>query len=648
MNSEERIETENEEKQQHIPYRYENAKDNEYQPKQYNNSIEVSESGGDIMKKINEAADNLEPIIDKNKLKIFSKYEDLNIDKLKKLLEEKTQNLINLNNQKENSKIKLSNLLKELNKTITDNAEILYKDMPDPEVIFNLKKEIDNKKKELKIVKNMNHSCKCQYNAMNNKLNKKNNNEDKENGETKINNIKNENKQLQIDIRKYKDEAITKKKDIKKIVDNNEIPNEIKKKSEEIRNLTNHKHECFTKIKMGIKSLENVRKEISHFEEIFTKRAKENGDENLNNKINFWLDIIKSDLSGTQEEIMSKIEKNETNFMKEINKNNNNRAKSSSFDENKKNNFNEGINSNFKLIKEKNNNLDNNNLKISYKGIFGKFKYLKQKPYSSTNNYKLSKINISSEEIKNNKSKKENDSVDSDIILAKDYEDTTDNEYRELLNKKSQYLEANIRLEKNIKEIEKTKKSKLLNISYTVKENEQKLKELKEQNNLLEQEIINLQNLYQLTIDKEMLKKEIKEKEKKNKKILIEENNKEKPINTSLKLETSLSVENNILNELKESKNKSKNKKEINKKINKNKSGYVDDFIPDKSVIETREQRLKKIREKYLDENEISEIKENKDNNYEDLNKNMIDINENNSENIINKNNKDENNINSN
>ena len=648
MNSEERIETENEEKQQHIPYRYENAKDNEYQPKQYNNSIEVSESGGDIMKKINEAADNLEPIIDKNKLKIFSKYEDLNIDKLKKLLEEKTQNLINLNNQKENSKIKLSNLLKELNKTITDNAEILYKDMPDPEVIFNLKKEIDNKKKELKIVKNMNHSCKCQYNAMNNKLNKKNNNEDKENGETKINNIKNENKQLQIDIRKYKDEAITKKKDIKKIVDNNEIPNEIKKKSEEIRNLTNHKHECFTKIKMGIKSLENVRKEISHFEEIFTKRAKENGDENLNNKINFWLDIIKSDLSGTQEEIMSKIEKNETNFMKEINKNNNNRAKSSSFDENKKNNFNEEINSNFKLIKEKNNNLDNNNLKISYKGIFGKFKYLKQKPYSSTNNYKLSKINISSEEIKNNKSKKENDSVDSDIILAKDYEDTTDNEYRELLNKKSQYLEANIRLEKNIKEIEKTKKSKLLNISYTVKENEQKLKELKEQNNLLEQEIINLQNLYQLTIDKEMLKKEIKEKEKKNKKILIEENNKEKPINTSLKLETSLSVENNILNELKESKNKSKNKKEINKKINKNKSGYVDDFIPDKSVIETREQRLKKIREKYLDENEISEIKENKDNNYEDLNKNMIDINENNSENIINKNNKDENNINSN
>ena len=648
MNSEERIETENEEKQQHIPYRYENAKDNEYQPKQYNNSIEVSESGGDIMKKINEAADNLEPIIDKNKLKIFSKYEDLNIDKLKKLLEEKTQNLINLNNQKENSKIKLSNLLKELNKTITDNAEILYKDMPDPEVIFNLKKEIDNKKKELKIVKNMNHSCKCQYNAMNNKLNKKNNNEDKENGETKINNIKNENKQLQIDIRKYKDEAITKKKDIKKIVDNNEIPNEIKKKSEEIRNLTNHKHECFTKIKMGIKSLENLRKEISHFEEIFTKRAKENGDENLNNKINFWLDIIKSDLSGTQEEIMSKIEKNETNFMKEINKNNNNRAKSSSFDENKKNNFNEEINSNFKLIKEKNNNLDNNNLKISYKGIFGKFKYLKQKPYSSTNNYKLSKINISSEEIKNNKSKKENNSVDSDIILAKDYEDTTDNEYRELLNKKSQYLEANIRLEKNIKEIEKTKKSKLLNISYTVKENEQKLKELKEQNNLLEKEIINLQNLYQLTIDKEMLKKEIKEKEKKNKKILIEENNKEKPINTSLKLETSLSVENNILNELKESKNKSKNKKEINKKINKNKSGYVDDFIPDKSVIETREQRLKKIREKYLDENEISEIKENKDNNYEDLNKNMIDINENNSENIINKNNKDENNINSN
>ena len=228
------------------------------------------------MKKINEAADNLESIIDKNDLKIFSKYEDLNEEQLKKLLDEKTQNLIKLNKQKEDSKIKLSTLFKKLNKTITDNAEILYKEMPEPEIIFNLQKEVENKKRELKMAKNMNHSYKSQYNAMNIKLDKKNVNDDKDNGDIKINNIKNENKQLQLYIRKYKDEEITKKKNVKKIVDNKEIPNEIKKKSEEIRNLTNHKHECFTKIKMSMKSLENVRKEISHFEELLSKRSKEN------------------------------------------------------------------------------------------------------------------------------------------------------------------------------------------------------------------------------------------------------------------------------------------------------------------------------------------------------------------------------------
>ena len=623
MNSQESMETDNEEKQ-HIPYRYENAKNNEYQPKKFINSIEVSESGGDIMKKINEAAENLEPIIDKNDLKIFSKYEDLNEEQLKKLLDEKTQNLIKLNKQKEDSKVKLSTLLQKLNKTITDNAEILYKEMSDPEILFNLKKEIENKKKELKIIKNMNHSYKSQYNAMNIKLNKKNENDDKDNGDIKINNIKNENKQLQLDIRKYKDEVITKKKNVKKIVDNKEIPSEINIKSEEIRNLTNHKHECFTKIKMSMKSLENVRKEISHFEELLSKRSKENGDDTLKSKIDFWINIIKSDLNGTQEEIISKIEKNETNFMKEMNKiENNNRAKSSSFDENKKNNYNEGKISSLKLITDKNNNV--NNLKNSYKGIFGKYNFLKQKPFSSINNkYKLSKINIS-EEIKNNKYK--NDDID--IIIQKDYEDTTDNEYRELLDKKSQYLETNIRLEKNIKEIEKTKKSKLLNISYTVKENEQKLKELKEQNNLLEQEIINLQNLYQLTIDKEILKKEIKEKEKKDKIIIEENNNKENKLETSLKLEASLNVENNLLNELKDS--KILEKKKLNKKLNKNKSGYVEEFVPERSIIETREQRLKKIREKYLDDNENTEIKDyqsNKEKTYEELNEKNNDIDE--------------------
>ena len=481
---------------------------------------------------------------------------------------------------------------------------------------------------------------------MNDKLNKKENNTDnKDNGEMKLSNLKNENKKLQVDIRKYKDDSNMKKNDLKKIIENKEIPNKIKIKSDEIRNLTNQKYECFNKIKMCIKSLDNITKEVTFLEEISNKKYKEDKNENSYNKIKHWIDIIKSDLNGSQEEILSKIDKNETNFMKEISKtelnninSNSHRIKSSSFDEMKKdNNNNEETNTNVKNKK----NAFMNNLKNSYKGIFGKYNYFKQKPNSSMNKkYKLTKINISSEENKTNKYKNTSGNIDLDSIIQKDYEETNDNEYRELLDKKSQYLETNVRLERNIKEIEKTKKSKILNISYTVKENEQRLKELKAQNDLLEQEIINLQNLYKLTIDKEKLKNEIKEKERKTKKLRIDEennNNNEKKI-----LETSLATENNILNELKES-NKSleKNKtKREQKKLNKNRSGYVDDFIPDKNVIETREERLRKIKEKYLDENmnelemnndkqEENEIKMNNENKDKDenINNNVNEIN---------------------
>jgi hypothetical protein len=295
------------------------------------------------------------------------------------------------------------------------------------------------------------------------------------------------------------------------------------------------------------------------------------------------------------------------------------------------------------LLSKKNNN-------INPKSILGKYSYLKQRQNSSYNNkYRLNKIYLSSEEIKNNKLKNnDNVKVDVDKIIQKDYEDTTDSEYRELLDKRTKYLETNVRLEKNIKEIEKTKKSKVLNISMTVQENEKRLKELKAQNDLLEKEINNLYNLYQLTIDKERLKLEIKEKEKKKK---IEENNKiEKPV-----IETPLPNENLIQNELKESKDSAKNKNvtEPKKKLsksNKNRSGYVDDYVVDKSIAETREQRLQKIRQKYLyeDNNEKEEVKEqnnnvnlNNENDTEKNDQNGIDNN-----NVINNDDEDKNKIN--
>ena len=631
----------------------ENLNENKEISSKQNANFDVTESGADIMKKINEEAEKLDNIIDKNDIKVFSKYEDLDENELEKLLEEKTQNILKLNNQKEESKNNLSSLLNKINKIITDNYDVLYKEAPSQELIGELNQEIEYKKKECKIAKNMNNSIKIQYNSINNKFSKKPEAGSIEEDALLLNKLKADNKKLTISIRKFKDNLLS-KKDEKNEHKTEDFPNIVKLKTDEIRNLTVQKHDYFAKIKSSIKSLENVKNEIKHFEEKLKKQEDKDKNEKLTNRINFWITLIKNDLSGNAEENISRIVKNESNFIKEINKIDsknksvklNNKIKNSSFDEvsdqrdiNSNMSFRETnipyINSSNMNRKSNNNLLDSKSL---HKGIFSKFNYLKHKPHSSSMNKNYI---INSEEFKINQYNEFDSNKNMEGIIQKDFEETTDNEYRELVEKKSQYLETNLRLEKNIQEIKKTKKSKVNNVYNTVQKNKKNLDDLKEQNNLLENEIMRLQNLFLLTIDKEKLKMEIKEKNKKNKidDIKSRYNNKDKQI---IKSDSSLTTENNILNELKESNDSTIMKNMLNKKKkNKNKSGYMDEMSQEKSIAETREQRLEKIRQKYLYENQDDEI--NELNTYEEMTK------ENNiyNDNLINEDdiNKEENNI---
>jgi len=631
----------------------ENLNENKEISSKQNANFDVTESGADIMKKINEEAEKLDNIIDKNDIKVFSKYEDLDENELEKLLEEKTQNILKLNNQKEESKNNLSSLLNKINKIITDNYDVLYKEAPSQELIGELNQEIEYKKKECKIAKNMNNSIKIQYNSINNKFSKKPEAGSIEEDALLLNKLKADNKKLTISIRKFKDNLLS-KKDEKNEHKTEDFPNIVKLKTDEIRNLTVQKHDYFAKIKSSIKSLENVKNEIKYFEEKLKKQEDKDKNEKLTNRINFWITLIKNDLSGNAEENISRIVKNESNFIKEINKIDsknksvklNNKIKNSSFDEvsdqrdiNSNMSFRETnipyINSSNMNRKSNNNLLDSKSL---HKGIFSKFTYLKHKPHSSSMNKNY--IN-NSEEFKINQYNEFDSNSNMEGIIQKDFEETTDNEYRELVEKKSQYLETNLRLEKNIQEIKKTKKSKVNNVYNTVQKNKKNLDDLKEQNNLLENEIMRLQNLFLLTIDKEKLKMEIKEKNKKNKidDIKSRYNNKDKQI---IKSDSSLTTENNILNELKESNDSTIMKNMLNKKKkNKNKSGYMDEMSQEKSIAETREQRLEKIRQKYLYENQDDEI--NELNTYEEMTK------ENNiyNDNLINEDdiNKEENNI---
>ena len=596
----------NQEIQDHISENLIN--NNEEHPKPSENP-EVTESGADIMKKINEEAEKLEPIINKNDIKVFSKYEDLSEEELKKLLEEKTENLVKLNTQKEQSKNNLSILLNQINKTITDNYELLYKENPDPDILFQLHKEAEYKKKEFQISKKMNTSIKKQYSSINNKMTKNPDNPGTvEEDAILLNNLKLENKKLKISITKYKSNLTLSNKEEKNEHKTSDFPNIVKMKSDEIRNLTMQKHEYYNKIKASVKSLMNVKNEIEHLEKILKKQEEKEKNEKLKNKIYFWINLIRGDLGEITDDDITKIIKNESNFIKELNKIearnrnsnlNNNKIQIHSIEE--INNNSDEKNSNMSFRETNIPYINSSNMtrksveepKTLHKGIFSKFTSLKKRQNSPLLNRNQQNNPINNyEEVKLNQ-----------------YE-TTEKDFRELLDKKKQYLETNTRLEKNINEIRRTKKSKLLNVYSTVQQNIKRMEELKEQNNLLENEIMGLQKLFLLTIDKEQLKMEIKQKNKKNK--LDNIRNKYKD-NLTVKPDSSLTTENNLLNELKESNDSNKMKnmiKEKKKSKNKNKSGYIDELSPEKESNETREQKLEKIRKKYLYENPDEEINE--------------------------------------
>ena len=129
----------------------EDIKDQENSPNKKSN-FEASDSAADIMKQINEEAEKLDTIIDKNDIKVFSKYEDLEEKELEKLLDEKNENILKLNNQKEETKNNLNLLLQKINKIITDNYDILNKENPNPELLFDLHKEAEFKLKEWKLI----------------------------------------------------------------------------------------------------------------------------------------------------------------------------------------------------------------------------------------------------------------------------------------------------------------------------------------------------------------------------------------------------------------------------------------------------------------------------------------------------------------
>ena len=554
--------------------------------------------------------------------------ENLSEDEIRNLIDEKISSIQKLGKKTSNLQNKLKSTLKQLNDKIQESAELLYKKESNPTELQWLQEQLKTKQNLLNTEKKINHSYKVQYKILENKLKNRdlikttkknlendicNNNATKNINKTlsaktlsinksvtvsnslymsiedEIHLIKEKNKELISEIAKIKDKKISQKKEVDDIL-NGELELQLKQKMEEFQQFTMMKMDSEDKYSTLNKSMNLVKEKIKHFEE---KAKMLEGKEDMiqTDKLenyNFWMDLIKNEINNnTQEELINLIKNDKSEFLKEINKSRKNKKKKKLFKDASTETFKE------------NNNIDDKKINQN-RNIYAIFSLL--------NNM----INKNNE----NKNINENPANDNKQIekLLKDeniYNSLTENQYRELLSKKEEYVETSIRLEKTIQSFVKTENTKYTRISKAIKEKLVQLKLVKEKNKLIQDELKNLDNIYQLSLEKEKIKKEI------NKKVIIKINK-----NITPKIEEKSIQDKNYINV---NANKKVEKNEPKLKQNspiENQNKEEDDF-PD-----TRDEQLKMIKKKYMEEdNEENNNFNDENNDKDDIKK--IDVNEN-------------------
>ena len=548
--------------------------------------------------------------------------ENLSEDEIRNLIDEKIGAIQQLGKKTSNLQKKLKSALKQLNDKIQESAELLYKKESNPTELQWLQEQLKTKQNLLTTEKKMNHSYKVQYKILENKLKNRDiikttkksleNDTSNTNATKNINKtlsaktlsinksvtvsnslymsledeillIKEKNKELIAEIAKIKEKKVSQKKEVDDIL-NGELELQLKQKMEEFQQFTMMKMDSEDKYNTLNKSMTIVKEKIKHFEE---KAKMLEGKEDMiqTDKLenyNFWMDLIKNEINNnTQEELINLIKNDKSEFLKEINKSRKTKKKKKFVKD-----------ASTETIKE-NNFVDDKKLNQN-KNIYAIFSLL---------NNMINKNNDN----KNINENPANENMQLEKLLKDEniYNSLTENQYRELLSKKEEYVETSIRLEKTIQSFVKTENTKYARISKAIKEKLVQLKLVKEKNKLIQDEVKNLDNIYQLSLEKEKIKKEI------NKKMIIKINKKipQKIEEKNIQDKNYINVETNKKVEKKESKLKQNIPTE-----NKNKE---DDF-PD-----TRDEQLKMIKKKYMEEDNEENKNINNENNDKDVIQNI-------------------------
>ena len=537
--------------------------------------------------------------------------ENLSEDEIRNLIDEKVGLIQELGQKTNKLQKKLKSALKQLNDKIQESADILYKKDINSSELKWLQDKFETKKNLLNTEKKINHSYKVQYKILEGKIknrnaikaSKKNLNVNASHSlnktnstkslsitksvtvsnslymsvEDELNLIKNKNMELISEINKIKEKKITQKREVDDIL-SGDLENLLKQKIEEMQQFNKLKMDCNDKYKTLNKSMNMVKDNIKHFEE---KAKKLEGKdefvikEKLDN-YNFLMNLIKNEINNnTQEELINLIKENKSEFLKEINKKRNTQKKKKLSKD-----------ASTDMIKDKSNNKNLDEKKLNQnKNIYAIFSLLND--ITNKNNNKNNNVRINRENIQLGKL------IEDENIFSL----ISENHYRELISKKEEYIETSFRLEKTIESFKKTENSKYLKIAKAINEKIVQLKLVKEKNKLIKDEVNNLENIYQLSLEKENIKKEI------NKKLNIKLTK-----NISKKPEEKIIInDKNYINATIE-KNVEKNESNSKKTNTKEKIKKEDDFP------ETRDEQLELIRKKYMEDVENDNDNNNNEN----------------------------------
>jgi len=516
-------------------------------------------------------------------------YEKLTINQLQNELIKRTQILVKLNNKKKKKKNKLNLIIQKLNDLYTIESNYLTGKKNDKFIIEKIKQLYDIRKKDLLISKKANQTFKTQYIFYSNRLNNVLDPDKIQTFEEQIDNIKKENLEILDKIKELNSKNLINSLELKNCNDNKKYPLKIKNFNDDVKSFSSKKHDYHTKLNMNKRSLDNLIKEKDVLKKLYNINIKEDSDKNLVSKINYWLNLINQDLEGKQDEIFERIEKDKSKTVNEIDKRKSNKLKivknplylpilteRSSKEIISRNPITINVN--------KSANFSNKTKK--YKGIFNKYSLLKD---NNNPNYNNNKSKNMFKIIPNLKKNIQND-FNSLSDITNDYHNTTEHEYRELLEKKKSLVEINSRIENRLKEINKVSIDKLENISRNINDNARRLESLNQKNELLNNEIINLEKLLELNIHQNIIKDEIK-------------NNESRFMILNKKKINDLFYNNvNILNELKEEEN-NENDLNINKdkdKIEKKKYNSQNIIIDKKQKEKINEKEKEKIKKKKI------------------------------------------------